>query len=163
MWKEDSQPHYKSVSQIEFTPNGKTIVTSTRDEDRLYIWDAMTGNLLLRYNLGQLQTNMFSISPSGKFIAAATFTSSLKVYELVTEGSAAMKKYADLNVFKVCYILKIFNWLNHTFKKLSLQSVSFKEDNLLVGTSKDGTLKILDTRRMYLLGLNKTSVWTNNI
>jgi transducin beta-like protein 2 len=49
-------------------------------ESEIKVWDGKTGKLLGAVETNQLKNNMATISPNGRFLAAAAFTADVKVF-----------------------------------------------------------------------------------
>ena len=72
--------HTKEISQIQFSPNGKIILTRSEDETAK-LWDERTGMLLFTFeNIGR----SVEFSPDGKYLAAEYKLGSIGIWETTT-------------------------------------------------------------------------------
>ncbi|CAN0889815.1 Transducin beta-like protein 2 [Linum grandiflorum] len=62
------------------TGDGSTIIASCSEGTDIKIWHGKTGKLLGEVDTNQLKNTMATLSPNGRFIAAAAFTADVKVW-----------------------------------------------------------------------------------
>ncbi len=112
--------HSKRLESVEFSPDGKYIVTSSMDSI-VSIWDSNTGEEIdyLRGHSDYVLSAVYS--PNGKYIASSSWDGTIRIW--------------DSNTHKVINVLK-----EHTG---SVNSVSFSHDSkYIVSASSDKTIKI---------------------
>lgn len=116
--------HTGVLTSVSFSPDGKTIVTTSRD-NTAKIWDSHSGKLLADLKRHTWIVNSASYSPDGKNIVTASEDNTAKIWDAHTG-----KLVVDLQ--------------GHTE---SVSSASFRNDGLrIVTASQDNTAKIWDTR-----------------
>ncbi|PPR95853.1 hypothetical protein GOBAR_AA24808 [Gossypium barbadense] len=60
------------------TADGSTIIASCSEGTDITLWHGRTGKVLGHVDTNQLKNNMATISPNGRFLAAAAFTADVK-------------------------------------------------------------------------------------
>ncbi|GAB2271995.1 hypothetical protein Dimus_006821 [Dionaea muscipula] len=120
------------------TADGSTIIASCSEGTDIKLWHGRSGKLLGTIDTNQLKNNMASISPNGRFIAAAAFTADVKVWEIVYSKDGSVKE-----------IVKVMQLKGH---KSAVTWLCFTPNSEQVITaSKDGTLKIWNINVRYHL------------
>eukprot|EP00238_Polyblepharides_amylifera_P000242 CAMPEP_0196574060 /NCGR_PEP_ID=MMETSP1081-20130531/3842_1 /TAXON_ID=36882 /ORGANISM="Pyramimonas amylifera, Strain CCMP720" /LENGTH=395 /DNA_ID=CAMNT_0041891959 /DNA_START=113 /DNA_END=1300 /DNA_ORIENTATION=+ len=117
----------------------KTLALSCSNyETNLGIWSIDSGKLIEKVNTNQLVNNSASISPDGRFFAAATFTADVKVWELLQHKVTDPVKCTRVMVLQ-----------GH---KGAVTSVAFSADSTkMVTASKDGFLILWNINVRYQL------------
>ncbi|MBP6022750.1 beta-propeller domain-containing protein [Ferruginibacter sp.] len=134
--------HTKSVNYVQFSPDGKKIVTFSNDKT-VKIWDVITGSILADLTGHTNYITVGKFSPDGKKVATASDDSTAKIWDAVTG-----KLLIDLKGHKG-YI----------------STVQFSPDGKKVVTaSGDTTVKIWDaTTGKLLLDLKEHFAQVNNV
>ncbi|GMP61807.1 hypothetical protein CsSME_00024126 [Camellia sinensis var. sinensis] len=94
------------------TADGSTIIASCSEGTDIILCHGKTGKILGNVDTNQLKNNMATISPNGRFLAAAAFTADVKVWEIVYSKDGSVKevsKAMQLKGHKVIY----FSFLGH--------------------------------------------------
>jgi serine/threonine protein kinase/uncharacterized protein YjiK len=159
----DFAQHLGSVSAVAFSPDGRTIVSGSRDQT-VKVWDARTGALLQNFSGDLSQITSVDLSPDGGEIAAGSFYWRVLEWNLET-GELFLPLEHQGTVWSVAfspdertiasgsgdrsvrvwdrqtgYIL--YDFIDHTD---IVYSVAFNtEGTKLVSGSKDTTIKIMD-------------------
>ncbi|KAL8495493.1 hypothetical protein ACS0TY_019581 [Phlomoides rotata] len=79
--------------------DGSAIVLSCSEGTDIKLWHGKTGKTLGNVDTNQLKNTMATISPNGRFIAAAAFTADVKVWEIVYSKDGSVKEI--LNVMQL--------------------------------------------------------------
>lgn len=121
------------------SPVGVSLLISSSVKTDIKVYVGSTGELLGAVDSGGLVNNMATISRDGRFVAAATFTSDVKIFEVLYEkrsnGFTGVRKVMDLK--------------GHKSKILA---VDFSPDSQrAVTASADGSLKIWDLNVRYAM------------
>ncbi|PPD91853.1 hypothetical protein GOBAR_DD11212 [Gossypium barbadense] len=74
------------------TADGSTIIASCSEGTDITLWHGRTGKVLGHVDTNQLKNNMATISPNGRFLAAAAFTADVKVWEIVYSKDGSVKE-----------------------------------------------------------------------
>jgi WD40 repeat protein len=123
------QGHQGTIWTIDFSPDGKTIVSGGEDK-MVKLWDIESGKLLHTMNGHSLTIWNIKFSPDGSKIASGSFDETLKIWE---------SQSGDL----------LHTLTGHS---QAIVSLAFSPDNtLLVSTSDDKTLKLWDTQTWKLI------------
>ncbi|KAK3036019.1 hypothetical protein RJ639_030720 [Escallonia herrerae] len=72
--------------------DGSTIIASCSEGTDIILWHGRSGKNLGGVDTNQLKNNMATISPNGRFIAAAAFTADVKVWEIVYSKDGSVKE-----------------------------------------------------------------------
>ncbi|XP_058212372.1 uncharacterized protein LOC131324424 [Rhododendron vialii] len=108
--------------------DGSTILASSSDGTDIKIWHAKTGKTLGNVDTNQLKNNMATISPNGRFVAAAAFTADVKVWEIVYSKDGAVKE-----------VSKVMQLKGH---KSAVTWLCFSPNSeQIITASKDGTIR----------------------
>lgn len=75
--------HTKSVNYVQFSPDGKKIVTFSNDKT-VKIWDVITGSILADLTGHTNYVTVGKFSPDGKRVATASDDSTAKIWDAVT-------------------------------------------------------------------------------
>lgn len=116
--------------------DGSTIVLSSSEGTDIKLWHGKTGKTLGNVDTNQLKNTMATISPNGRFIAAAAFTADVKVWELVYSKDGSVKEI--LNVMQLKGHKSAVTWL--CFSPNSDQ---------IITASKDGSIRIWNINVRY--------------
>ncbi|KAL8129097.1 hypothetical protein V2J09_018252 [Rumex salicifolius] len=118
--------------------DGSTVVASCSEGTDIKLWLGKTGKLLGTVDTNQLRNHMATISPDGRFIAAAAFTADVKVWEIVYSKDGSVKE-----------VLKVMQLKGH---KSAVTWLCFSPDSeQMITASKDGTMKIWNINVRYHL------------
>ena len=121
--------HTGSVEAVAFSPDGRFIVSGSRDET-LKVWDAASGALLRTFEGHVGPVSSVAFSPDGRFIVSGSMDHTLKLWDASTVA-----------------LLKTFNGHNGL-----VFSVAFSPDGrFIVSGSDDHTLKLWDAASGALL------------
>lgn len=74
------------------TADGSAIFASCSEATDIKLWHGKSGKLLGNVDTNQLKNTMATISPNGRFIAAAAFTADVKVWEIVYSKDGSVKE-----------------------------------------------------------------------
>ncbi|KAG8485109.1 hypothetical protein CXB51_021259 [Gossypium anomalum] len=81
------------------TGDGSTIIASCSEGTDILLWHGRTGKVLGHVDTNQLKNTMATISPNGRFLAAAAFTADVKIWEIVYAKDGSVKEV--LNVMQL--------------------------------------------------------------
>ena len=91
-WQDNLVPsligHEGSVNALAYSPDGRHIV-SGGDDDTLRIWDATSGEALMRLEGHESLVNALAYSPDGRHIVSGSLDSTLRIWD-ATSGEALM-------------------------------------------------------------------------
>ncbi|CAN6466567.1 unnamed protein product [Victoria cruziana] len=82
------------------TADGSIIVASCSEGTDIKIWNGRKGNLLKAVDTNQLKNNMATVSPNGRFLAAAAFTADVKIWEIVYAKDGSVKEISNVMQLK---------------------------------------------------------------
>ncbi|GLU00479.1 hypothetical protein SLE2022_178460 [Rubroshorea leprosula] len=118
--------------------DGSTIIASCSEGTDIILWHGKTGKILGNVDTNQLKNNMATISPNGRFLAAAAFTADVKVWEIVYSKDGLVKE-----------VTKVMQLKGHksavTWLCFSLNSEQ------IITASKDGSIRIWNINVRYHL------------
>ncbi|EPS67113.1 hypothetical protein M569_07661, partial [Genlisea aurea] len=118
--------------------DGSTIVASCSEGTDIKLWHGRTGKELGNVDTNQLKNTMATVSPDGRFIAAAAFTADVKVWEVVYAKDGSVKE-----------ISKVMQLKGH---KSAVTWLCFSRNSEQVITaSKDGSIRIWNINVRYHL------------
>ncbi|KAH1045025.1 hypothetical protein GYH30_026312 [Glycine max] len=120
------------------TADGSTIIASCSEGTDIILWHGKTGKSVGHVDTNQLKNNMATISPNGRFIAAAAFTADVKIWEIVYAKDGSVKEV--LNVMQLKGHKSAVTWL--CFMPNSEQ---------IITASKDGSMRIWNINVRYHL------------
>ncbi|CAK8542219.1 unnamed protein product [Lathyrus sativus] len=116
--------------------DGSALIASCSEGTDIILWHGKTGKSLGHVDTNQLTNNMATISPNGRFIAAAAFTADVKVWEIVYAKDGSVKEVS--NVMQLKGHKSAVTWL--CFSPNSEQ---------IITASKDGSLRIWNINVRY--------------
>jgi WD40 repeat protein len=73
--------HADHVQSVSFSPDGKRIVSGSRD-NTLKVWDAQTGQEMLTLEGHSGRVDSVSFSPDGKRIVSGSWDKTLKIWDI---------------------------------------------------------------------------------
>ncbi|XP_050913980.1 uncharacterized protein LOC127128656 [Lathyrus oleraceus] len=76
--------------------DGSALIASCSEGTDIILWHGKTGKSLGHVDTNQLKNNMATISPNGRFIAAAAFTVDVKVWEIVYAKDGSVKEVSNV-------------------------------------------------------------------
>ncbi|KAK2985237.1 hypothetical protein RJ640_015945 [Escallonia rubra] len=118
--------------------DGSTIIASCSEGTDIILWHGRSGKNLAGVDTNQLKNNMATISPNGRFIAAAAFTADVKVWEIVYSKDGSVKE-----------VLKAMQLKGH---KSAVTWLCFTPNSEQVITaSKDGSIRLWNINVRYHL------------
>ncbi|KAA8520514.1 hypothetical protein F0562_014770 [Nyssa sinensis] len=118
--------------------DGSTILASSSEGTDIILWHGKTGKNLGNVDTNQLKNNMATISPNGRFIAAAAFTADVKVWEVVYSKDGSVKE-----------VLRVMQLKGH---KSAVTWLCFAPDSeKIITASKDGSIRIWNINVRYHL------------
>ncbi|OMP00592.1 hypothetical protein COLO4_12543 [Corchorus olitorius] len=77
------------------TADGSTIIASCSEGTDIILWHGKTGKVLGHVDTNQLKNNMATVSPNGRFLAAAAFTADVKVFPIPLHDSNGSALHYD--------------------------------------------------------------------
>ncbi|ERN13312.1 transducin beta-like protein 2 [Amborella trichopoda] len=120
------------------TGDGSMIIASCSEGTDIKIWHGKSGKLLGVADTNQLKNTMTTISPNGRFLAAAAFTADVKVWEIVYAKDGAVKE-----------ISKVMQLKGH---KSAVTWLCFAPNSeQIITASKDGSIRIWNINVRYHL------------
>ncbi|XP_022886214.1 transducin beta-like protein 2 isoform X2 [Olea europaea var. sylvestris] len=120
------------------TADGSTIIASCSEGTDIILWHGKTGKILGNVDTNQLKNTMATISPNGRFIAAAAFTADVKVWEIVYSKDGSVKE-----------ILRVMQLKGH---KSAVTWLCFSPNSeQIITASKDGSIRIWNINVRYHL------------
>ncbi|KAD3069197.1 hypothetical protein R6Q59_016828 [Mikania micrantha] len=118
--------------------DGSTIIASSSEGTDIKLWHGKSGKMLGFVDTNQLKNNMATVSPNGRFIAAAAFTADVKVWEIVYSKDSSVKE-----------VTKVMQLKGH---KSAVTWLSFTpESERIITASKDGSIRIWNINVRYHL------------
>jgi WD40 repeat protein len=131
--------HIDSISCIAYSPDGKRIVTSSRDDDTVKVWDSDTGNCLM--NLSARHVDAITYSPDGKWLVMNEGGKNVEVWDIDT-GVCVLKLSGHSGI---------------------VSSVTYSLDGKQIVTSSgDKTIKLWDSETgvcLFNLSAHTLGVW----
>ncbi|KAH6817814.1 secretory 1A [Perilla frutescens var. frutescens] len=118
--------------------DGSPIILSCSEGTDIILWHGKTGNILGNVDTNQLKNTMATVSPNGRFIAAAAFTADVKVWEIVYSKDGSVKEIS--RVMQLKGHKSAVTWL--CFSRNSEQ---------IITASKDGSIRIWNINVRYHL------------
>jgi WD40 repeat protein len=113
--------HYDFVNSIDISPDGKRIISGSRD---IKVWDAATGEEIMTLRGHKLVVAEVAFSPDGKRIVSGSNDGTIKVWDVSTGAELMILRGHDDGV----------------------SSVAFSPDGKrIISSSKDKTIKVWDT------------------
>ena len=134
--------HEEGISDIRFSPDGKTIASGSGDKT-IKLWDAKTGELIDTLEGHQDLVNTISFSPDGKTIASGSGDKTIKLWDAKTgELIDTLEGHQDL-----------------------VNTISFSPDGKTIASgSGDNTIKLWDVQTRNLIDtLEGHQDWVNAI
>ncbi|XP_010918319.1 uncharacterized protein [Elaeis guineensis] len=118
--------------------DGSTILASCSEGTDIKLWHGKSGKDLGTVDTNQLKNNMATISPNGRFLAAAAFTADVKVWEIIYSKDGSVKE-----------IVKVMQLKGH---KSAVTWLCFTPNSeQIITASKDGSLRIWNINVRYHL------------
>ncbi|KAK6918513.1 WD40 repeat [Dillenia turbinata] len=118
--------------------DGSTIFASCSEGTDIKLWHGKTGKLLGNVDTNQLKNTMATISPNGRFIAAAAFTADVKVWEIAYSKDGSVKE-----------VSKVMQLKGH---KSAVTWLCFAPNSeQIITASKDGSIRIWNINVRYHL------------
>lgn len=118
--------------------DGSSIIVSCSEGTDIVIFHGKTGKVLGNVDTNQLRNNMATISPNGRFIAAAAFTSDVKVWEIEYSKDGQVTKVA-----------KVMQLKGH---KSAVTWLCFNSNSdKIITASKDGSIRVWNINVRYHL------------
>ncbi|KAL4324717.1 hypothetical protein GQ457_11G000980 [Hibiscus cannabinus] len=120
------------------TGDGSTIIASCAEGTDITLWHGRTGKVVGHVDTNQLKNNMATISPNGRFLAAAAFTADVKVWEIVYSKDGSVKE-----------VVKAMQLKGH---KSAVTWLCFSPNSeQIITASKDGSIRIWNINVRYHL------------
>lgn len=120
------------------TADGSTIVVSSSEGTDIILWHGKSGKMLGNVDTNQLKNNMATVSPNGRFIAAAAFTADVKVWEIVYSKDSSVKE-----------VTKVMQLKGH---KSAVTWLCFSPNSeRIITASKDGSIRVWNINVRYHL------------
>ncbi|RZC56048.1 hypothetical protein C5167_014910 [Papaver somniferum] len=118
------------------TTGGSPFIVSCSKSSDISLWHGKTGRILGNTGVNQLKNNMAAISPNGRFIAAATCSTDVKVWEIVYTEAGSVKEITGAMQLK-----------GHT-SEVTWLCFSPNSERIITA-SKDGTVRIWNINVRY--------------
>ncbi|XP_027362472.1 transducin beta-like protein 2 isoform X3 [Abrus precatorius] len=118
--------------------DGSTIIASCSEGTDIILWHGKTGKNVGHVDTNQLKNTMATISPNGRFVAAAAFTADVKVWEIVYAKDGSVKEVAK--VMQLKGHKSAVTWLCFT-----------PNSEQIITASKDGSMRIWNINVRYHL------------
>ncbi|KAK6239988.1 hypothetical protein QUC31_005457 [Theobroma cacao] len=136
------------------TADGSTIIASCSEGTDIVLWHGKTGKVLGHVDTNQLKNTMATISPNGRFLAAAAFTADVKVWEIVYSKDGSVKEVLNvmqLKGHKACLLFMVLS-----IEKIpALSAVTWlcfsPSSEQIITASKDGSIRIWNINVRYHL------------
>ncbi|MFO0807852.1 MAG: protein kinase [Gemmataceae bacterium] len=154
--------HAKGVDGIQFSPDGRRIVSGSQDRS-IKVWDVAGGKELRTYRGHTATVNGVSVSPDGRLLASAGADRTIKLWDMTADPEAAALKLpevrylhfspdgrrlaatsseATIRVWDAATNREVLVLRGHT---TTVNGVCFSPDGRrLASASSDGTVKIWD-------------------
>lgn len=161
LWK-TLQGHFRPVTSISFSPNGKTLASGSRDMT-IKLWNVETGMQTRTLQGHSDQIDSVTYSPDGKILASSSDDETIKLWDVATGREIRTLQGSFFSIYSVTFnpdgktlasgsedgTIKLWNVATGT-EILSLQghsskvsSVTFSPDGrTLASGSVDGTIKL---------------------
>ncbi|KAG0498828.1 hypothetical protein HPP92_003519 [Vanilla planifolia] len=120
------------------TGDGSVIIASCSEGTDIKLWHGKNGKELATIDTNQLKNNMATISPNGRFLAAAAFTADVKVWEIIYSKDGSVKE-----------VLKVMMLKGHKSAVTCLCFTPSSEQ--IITASKDGTIRLWNINVRYHL------------
>nr|GLL34452.1 transducin beta-like protein 2 [Ipomoea trifida] len=120
------------------TADGSTIIVSCSEGTDVVLFHGKTGKVLGNVDTNQLKNHMATISPNGRFIAAAAFTADVKVWEIVYSKDGSVKEVS--RVMQLKGHKSAVTWLCFT-----------PNSDQIITASKDGSIRVWNINVRYHL------------
>ena len=136
------QGHSNSVNSLAFSPDGKILVTGSRD-NTIKLWDVGTGREIYTLQGHSNWVNSVAFSPDGKILASGSDDKTIKLWDVTTARQIrTIQAHPD-----------------------SVRSVAFSPDGkILASGSSDKTIKLWDMRTGGQIStLQAHSNWVNSV
>eukprot|EP00850_Spirogloea_muscicola_P013158 SM000088S23699 [mRNA] locus=s88:184722:188091:- [translate_table: standard] len=134
-WEKRRAHDGKSILTLNSAPatygtgNSAITVASCSEATDIKLWALSDGKAVGAVDTNQLKNTMATLSPDGRFLAAAAFTADVKIWELIYTKDGQIREVA-----------KVMQLKGH---KSAITWLSFTSDaQRVVTASKDGTIKI---------------------
>lgn len=109
--------------------DGSTVIATCSEATEIKLWHGKSGKLLGTVDTNQLKNHMASLSPNGRFMAAAAFTADVKIWEIIYSKDGFVKE-----------VNKAMQLKGH---KSAVTCLCFTANSdQIITASKDGTLKV---------------------
>ncbi|XP_057827177.1 uncharacterized protein LOC131038678 [Cryptomeria japonica] len=126
------------ISATYGNADGSTIIASCSEGTDIKLFQGESGKCLGVLDTNQLKNNMASLSPNGRFVAAAAFTADVKVWELVYAKDGSVKE--TVNVMQLKGHKSAVTWLCFT-----------SDSEKILTASKDGSMRLWNINVRYHL------------
>ncbi|KAG0555738.1 hypothetical protein KC19_11G000500 [Ceratodon purpureus] len=116
--------------------NGGVILASSSEGTDIKLWLADTGKCVGTVDTNQLKNTMATLSPNGRFLAAAAFTADVKIWEVVHGKDNQVKEVTK--VMQLKGHKSAVTWLDFTW-----------DSQRVITASKDGSIRIWNINVRY--------------
>lgn len=127
-----------SASASYGSGDGSIIVASCSEGTDIKLWLAADGKCVGTVDTNQLKNTMATLSPDGRFLAAAAFTADVKVWEIVYGKDGAVREVTK--VMQLKGHKSAVTWLNFTWDSAGI-----------ITASKDGSIRVWNINVRYHL------------
>ncbi|XP_077235523.1 transducin/WD40 repeat-like superfamily protein [Tasmannia lanceolata] len=118
--------------------DGSTVIVSCSEGTDIKLWHGKSGKTLGTVDTNQLKNTMATISPNGRFLAAAAFTADVKVWEIVYAKDGSVKE-----------VSKVMQLKGH---KSAVTWLCFAPNSeQIITASKDGSIRVWNINVRYHL------------
>ncbi|XXG67349.1 hypothetical protein AAC387_Pa06g0717 [Persea americana] len=118
--------------------DGSAVIVSCSEGTDIILWHGKSGKILGTVDTNQLKNTMATISPNGRFLAAAAFTADVKIWEIVYSKDGSVKETSK--VMQLKGHKSAVTWLCFT-----------PNSDQIITASKDGSIRIWNINVRYHL------------
>ena len=149
---EAKQYHKQPIISIDFSRDSKYILTSSSTDTKVTLFD-LKGNSLANCQTNQVCNYMARFSPNSNFIAVATGSTEMKLWEVIKDKAQAFQK-----------INKAIQLSSRSAHKTRIKSLDFTSDgSKLVTGSDDGTWKLWNLEVNYKNDEDAPCLFTSSV
>ena len=133
--------HKQLINSVDFASTMKYILTCSSTDTKINLWD-IKGNHVTSLVTNQMSNMMAKFSPDGKFVAVASASTELRLWEIVEEKGGKFKA-----------LEKAMHGASSGAHKRAVHYLDFSSDSTKLATcSQDGTWKLWNVDVRYTRG-----------